>query len=781
MIKHAMIGTVSSLALLAYAAPAFAQPAETTDQPAAAQPAQVTDDTTSGDIVVTARRQSETLLSVPVSVTAVTGQRLDDYHVTDLRTLTRQTTGVTIDTAPVAVRLAVRGMSSPASNASIDPNVGLGQDEIFLTTLKWLYIPQFDVGQVEILKGPQVTYFGKNATAGQVNITTRGPTATPDGYVDVGYEAGIRGKFAEFAYGGPISDTLQARLAVKGRTTGGFLDHDLYGKGPDTDEIVARVGTKWMPTSNLTIDARAQYAKFKEKGTRLELASCSPTLIASLTAAGSTADCKWNRKHLDDRGSLPGSFTPYDRSRDSYTSYLGSVKADWDLGPVTLSSVTGWWKITERRFVNLSFSPITLFDFVRDPEVQKQFSQEFRLAAKDLGPIDLNIGLYYSRMTTDDSLYQGYNTLTAGLPFAFAASRYKDYYQVNNTYAIYGEATWNIMDSLRIIGGGRYTIDRKSANEQSYVGTVGNPFDANPAAVTAAATFVGAGPFNVADKRKTTNFSPTVTGQWDFMPNGQFYVAYKEGFKAGGFDSGLANASTAAAAFEFEDEKVRSFEAGVKFRTADRKLTFTAAVFDTKFKNLQLTAIQPPYSGIVLNAGSAKSTGAEADLTFRVMQGVTLNAGATYADTHFVSFVGAPCFAGQTVAQGCVGGSQNVDGKLLPMASKWQVQGGIDVVRPINDDFVLSVGASVNYRTKQWLQTDYNVNSIQKGYALLDARIAVATTDNKWEFSVIGKNLTDKLYAVGGLGVPFFGATSIMKANGDPRIVVFSIKRNLGS
>jgi outer membrane receptor protein involved in Fe transport len=759
---------------------AHAQPAESPPAGApVADSGDVADASDSGEIVVTARKRSESLLKVPVSVGVVTGEKIEKYNIADLEGAAKTIPNFYIGKQPSIPNIALRGIGTLATSNSVEQSVGLSVDNVYFGRGRWFQVGLFDIQQVEVLRGPQGVYFGKNTPAGLINIRTKGPGNDLEGYVKAGYEFKYREKLIEGAIGGPISDTFGARLAVQYRNADGWMRNTATGRRePSLDQIVGRLTLDWKPTEDVHVVYKGQYVNSKIDG-KQEENECTPALAAAFQAQGLTEDCVINGGRSGGN-SVVGAAFPFDRDFINTKGQSHGLTIDWNIGDFTVTSVTAYQKIKVNMAFDTDFRDAKLLSS-NWPEDSHAFTQEVRVLTPADKVVQALIGAYYE----DNKL-----TWDTVLDFSFG-SRPRIFKQHGKSWAVFGELTWNITDSIRLIGGGRYTKDKKIVDfDYRKGGPLGDPFG-----LPSPATFTGLGFTDIFFNGSKTfdNFSPSIIGQWDVSPTTMAYASFKKGFKSGGFDSGRTGAQAVpfgpvVPGLEFEPEKVDAWEGGLKTRALNNRLTLSIAGFYTKIKDLQETVFNPAtQSSTLLNAASATIKGFEADATLNAMEGLNFNAAVGLADSKYDEYPNANCRPGQTVAQGCidiinpitnvrVGGRQDLKGASLPTAPKWTANVGFDYTHPVTDSLNLELGGQANYRSKVYLTPENDPNQAQKGFWLLDARIGIASANRMWSLAVVGQNLTNKGYFVGSVPLGFLptgfaSGTGFARGIGNPRTV----------
>lgn len=721
----------------------------------------------SQEIIVTARKRAESILETPVSVTALSGERIDDYGFGTVSQLATITPNLYIDEAPTSARISIRGLGTTGTAASFDQSVGLSIDGLFFGRARWFEVGLFDTEQVEVLRGPQGVYFGKNTTAGLVNIQTRGPGESWEGHVRGGYEFLQREFLLEGAVSGPLSDTVGVRVAAQMRSRDGYYRNlDLDRREVGLDQILARLTLDWRPSETVSFVYKGQYAKADQDGQLNQMSICTPGLLGLLAAFGSREDCVLDRKRTAGRP-----VNGFNRRLDSLEndSWSQSLTANVELGDFALTSVTGFHYQDVITFPDSDFTDLQLLH-LSIAERYKQFSQEVRIRSPEGKLVEVNAGAYYERSNLDTTLVIDYN-LGAYLPLPLFGTGLRNYVQKGDSWALFGELTLNITDALRLTAGGRYTHERKRVRGTQDLGPLGSPFVNDPAAF-AAFGLIGWTEIDVTDKRSENDFSPAVSLQWDIADNVHSYVSYKQGFKSGGFDSNVSRqlADGSVPNFEYEDEGAKGVEAGLKFSAVDNRLRISTAAFRTTYSNLQVAA----YLGLGLvatrNAATVRSQGVEVEASFRAADNFNLHASLGYTDAKYRSFPNAPCFTLQTVAQGCVNSQQDLSGEQLVLAPKVQSTIGFNSFHDLGSNLRLHLGTDVNYRDKVWLQLDHHPTSLEKSLWLTNARVALSDQDERWMLAVIAQNLFNENYRVGSVPNGFF-AGSFASLSGTPRTV----------
>lgn len=552
------------------------------------------------EIVVTAQKRTESLQDVPISITTLDGQKIEQAGINNLEDLTGFVPNLMLSETAVSTSIILRGVG-PGANQSFEQSVGLYVDGIHLGKGRQTRTGLFDLERVEVLRGPQGILFGKNTLAGAINVTSATPLPGDElsGKLAISAES-FGGRSIEGHLAGGVSDSLALRFAFKDREDDGYLDNSFIGtEGPSADETLWRFAATWQPNDDLSV-------KFKyAEGDNRRLASTAVVNVIdpveNLGAASQLAFAAINNFFPDlVAGTQNGDL---DLFRDSITlggnalaADLGvatvpgekpegtdtensdaSLNIDWDFGDgYTLSSVTGYSEYEYEDGIDADFLPI---QFIGRADISEfdQFSQEFRIASDPSKRFSFIAGAYYEDATQlidrvvafDGTLglpnfieaVTGWPTLlvippdaaaAAGLPFGVPGltsfeqiARRSVWQQDTEAWAVFFQGEYAINDSLTLTAGVRYTEETKDAIGQTLV-TNGNSGlgapSSNPLVNTLAGNIIrGVAPttfdHRFVDTRTTDQWTPGVSLEWDATDESLYYISYSEGFKSGGFNA----------------------------------------------------------------------------------------------------------------------------------------------------------------------------------------------------------------------------------------------------
>ncbi len=746
----ALLATTSLVEIL-FATTALAKPqAPPQTQPSVAQ---------LGDIVVTARRRQENVQDVPIALTVIGNELLENTGTGNVGQLTQLVPSLQIlSSNPRNTAITIRGLGASygLANDGLEQGVGVYIDQVYNARPATATLDFIDIDRIEVLRGPQGTLFGKNTTAGALNITTQAPTFTPEGVGEITIgDYGLRqikGTVAGPLYG----DTVAGRLSVVSNQRDGFLTNVTNGENQnDVNGLAIRGQLLIQPDDRLSIRLSADHS-------RQETNCCAQVYVTYGEPTGiPVAQRRAQFPALAaGRGYVPGSTDPYDRIADVDADIQadqwhagGSAIVDYDFGDIGFTSVTAyrewdWEPANDRDY--------TALDIVRqsaNPSHQNQFSQEFRIGSRGSRTIDWTAGLYYFNQTIDtDGVTEYGRDASYWLLGATVPDALLDGYKVFNvstietdSYAMFGQFTWNVTDRFRITPGLRYTDESKSG---SYTATVAGGL-ANPTAAQNTQRLGIARPQFYEAETSDGSLSGQIAASYDVTDDVLVYGSYAKGFKSGGINMAglptLADGSPALNSAEVDPEEVTTYEFGLKTQSFDRRLTANLAAYYTEIADFQANVVDAgpgALRGYLANVEKVEIKGIELDLTARPTDDLDLFANVAWTDGEYASFANGPCplerIGRTTVA--C-----DLSGKEFPGVSPWAGSvGGEYRFRPVQTGEAF-VGADASYRSAYYADAAVSEYARIDGYALVNLR-AGFRADAGWEAYVFVKNAFDEEY-----------------------------------
>ncbi len=685
-----------------------------------------------GDIVVTANRREERLQAVPITVTLVDGQQLTRQNINSVENLSRSAPALNNAGPPGFGALSIRGIGGLSFSRSSEGSVGVVVDGVSLANTSNNAPLLFDVARVEVLEGPQGTLFGRNSSAGVINIVTNAPDPTKVELIahsDTGTRNNIIGRGA---FNLPISSNAALRV------TGSYSrDPDVQRNAADGSYLqreakAGRARFLWEPTSRLTINLGADYTDVDSNGgTPWAVFSSSPTsaLTARLAACGIEVGPRNEQ----------GCVTPSGIS--SNTSYGFSGQVDYDLGGPTLTSISAYRAVRANSATDVdSVTANRLYQTVDDKI--DNFSQELRISSPSTGFIQYVGGLYYFHSELNNVTSQSGQILAdlpligaCPLPAAVLCSLPLGQSRPIDTriesYAAFGQATVNVTNSLRFILGGR--VGRESVEAQSGASTTA----AGAFAQFAPATSIGA-------EAKDTYFSYRAGAQYDVTRNLMLFATYTRGYKGAAINDG---ATTAAVPLVVKPEIPKSGEVGFKATLFGGRAAFNATAFYTEVENFQAQFFDSSLGGTFIfgNAPKLTSKGVTANVFGRPVRGLTVNLGATYNDATYG--------AGYTVGN-YLNVATSAEDRQLIGASKWKVTASTEYSTALSSSHEGFIQADMVYRTKTFGNATNDAILSIDGAAIFGGRIGARTIDQRFGVSVFARNLFDTFRASARFATP---------------------------
>ncbi len=733
-----------------------------------------------GDIVITARRRSEDLQTVPIAVSVVGSAQLEATGAFNIGRLVQLQPSVQfISSNPRNSAVNIRGLGAPfgLTNDGIEQGVGLYIDQVYFARIAASTLDFVDVEQVEVLRGPQGTLYGKNTTAGALNITTRKPAFDFEGRAEASY-GNLDFVQLKASVSGPIvAEKLAARVSGSFTRRDGTLFNVVTGRDVnETDNLGLRGQILWQASDNFDVTLSGDYNRQDPEAFAQTFFKVVPTLRAANRQFANLARLS---------GYAPASTNPYDRLVDNDSALDAkqilagvSLLANWDLGPATLTSITAWrtwdwFPSNDRDFTGL---PITTLS--ANPSQQRQWSQEVRLASDGSNRIDYVVGLFYFHQTIDTQGVQEQGSAASlwllgptngSNPALLNGLRSEnDIRYTNDSAALYGRLTWNISDALSLAPGFRVNYDRKDGSYDAAVSGGLTP-------VTPAQQALKNGVLQNQryDARFSDwNLSGDVTLSWKPGDDLLVYASFARSFKSGGINlSGLpTRADGVTPALEtatVKPETVTHYELGLKSKWLDGAATLNIAAFRTDIEDYQATVVNGSVGvirGYLANVPKVRSQGMEIDIAFRPVDRLNAYLNLAYTDARYVSFPGAPPPIEQSG-----GAIQFVDasGGRLPGVSEYALSYGAEYRLPAGAEGEAFLGMDGSLRSDFSSSPTPSRAQTVEGYVLTNLR-AGYRSGTGWEVLGWVRNAFDTEY-VDFLTAAPASTGLIVGQPGDPR------------
>ncbi|WP_313397862.1 TonB-dependent receptor [Stenotrophomonas sp.] len=679
------------------------------------------------EVTVTARRRSESIQDVPVAVSAFGEEQIKDLQASTVEGLQGAVPNMNIAQgrgSANSVNVFIRGIGQPDALQTFDPGVGMYVDDVYYSRINGALFSLFDIQQLEVLRGPQGTLYGKNSTGGAIKLTTKNPFDNEGGAVEV--TAGDYGRLeGRFYVSGKLSDTLAGSIAGAKITNDGYVKDAVSGKRYNDDDTEAfRAKLAYQPTDNfsavLSLDTTKQDAA-------LTLGRpMAPLLQTSLAPAGVIVlqpgeTGEWNRRAQ----------TSFQNGEGQYLKHSGaSLSMNWDINEqFTLKSISSYRKLKTKSYIDIDASEYELGDVLVALD-QNQKSQEFQLHYDNGSNLHATFGAYYMKENVP-SYQEAYaddlfSFLGGKVPFL----RTIDDDLTTTSTAAFAHVNWEFVPTWTVAAGVRWTKDKKDYDRSTST-FWGAPF----------ASLDGTVAFDA--KASWTAVTPSISLQKEFSDNLMGYVSANRGFKSGGFN-GRANTVYDTQHAKFDPEYVWTYELGLKGSSADHRLRGTATAFYSNYSDFQARVSQDVGTFPVLNAAKLNIKGIELEGSALLGESTTLSAQLGWMDAKYDSFEDFrldPSYAGY---------DPTVNHDHVPFSPDVTARVALQHAFSLGDNGSLTFGGDVSYRSETWLSVDNRKVLSQDAYTLLGAYGVWDSPQLTWQVRAGVRNLTDKQYKTEG-------------------------------
>jgi iron complex outermembrane receptor protein len=695
-------------------------------------------------VTVTARRRSESIQDVPVAVSAFSEEALKDLQASNIDGLQGAVPNMNIVQgrgSSNSVNVFIRGIGQPDALQTFDPGVGMYVDDVYYSRINGALFSLFDVQQVEVLRGPQGTLYGKNSTGGAIKITTKNPFDDEGGSVEgtVGDYGRAEGRFY---LSSRFSDTVAGSIA------GGWISNDGYVRDPttgqhyndeDTRAVRGKIAFRPSDTFNATLSL-----DYTHQDNALTLGRPTAPLFATdlvfgqvLLSPAPTGDYDYEART---------SFSP-DKGQE-LTHKGVSLNMGWNLSQAwLLKSITSYRKLDTASYIDIDASQFELGDVFVAVD-QSQFSQELQLQYDNGGNVKSVFGLYFQdeKVPSHQEAYADDFIRFLGAPVTFLRTIDDDLH--TRSYAAFGHVSWEFSPSWTLATGLRYTHETKDYDRSTST-FWGAPLGALDAT------------FAFADSASWSALTPSLSLQKAFSDNLLGYVSATRGFKSGGFNG---RANSASEVSSFNPEFVWTYEAGLKMQSADRRLRGNLAVFHSDYKDFQARVSEvtnpgapiPTFAFPVLNAAELSITGIEFEGVALLGEATQLSTQLGWMDAKYDTFEGPRVAANPALA----GLHEHV-----PFSPDFTGRVALQHSFTLGDNGVLAIGGDASYRSETWLSVDNRDGLKQGSYTLFGLYGVWDSPQYAWQVRAGVRNLTDETYktegqefsSVGNIQTAYFG------------------------
>jgi iron complex outermembrane receptor protein len=697
------------------------------------------------EVVVTARHRAEDSQKVPAALSVIGGQFLERTNTSNIAQVAQLAPSLqfTFFNARNA-NINVRGLGNNIglANDGLVPGVGFYVDQVYYSRPATATLDLVDIDRIEVLRGPQGTLFGKDTTAGAINVVTASPGFKPTATVEA--SGGNEGYFqAKASVSGPlVGDKLAGRLSFASTTREGVLTNLYDGeKVNDYRSLTVRGQLLYTPSEDLKVRLIADYAR--------QPTHCCTQVLAKVVTPSNGKDFNAYAAHF---GWTP-SVDPFSRKADVNSPFKArqetggvSVETDWSTPKAVFTSVTAW------RFWNwwpandADYSPLPIFLAGQNGDYQHQYSQEFRVASAGENRIDYVAGLYLYREQikavglTQYGSAASYFLLGPAVPALVldgVASNFVSKYNTDSL-ALFGQAVWHVTPVLNLTGGLRYTQDYKRGSFDQ-VASGGTPLTGPLASLAKArAAFATSAAFDL--KNSDDEVSGLFNLSYQVTPAALAYVNYARGTKSGGLNLAVlppgANPVVAP-------EKVDALEAGVKTRLFDGRLTLNADLFWQRDRDYQANIYDLTIQKMYLsNVPEVRTKGFEIDAQAQPTDDLSLYASTTYNDAVYAKYPGGQCGLEAATLPSC-----DLSGRPLAGTPRWAASAGGEYSRPVSlgaREAKAYLGADYSYRSSLYSHASDSIYTRLPQLSLVNARAGVRS--DGWDAYVWAKNLGNAKY-----------------------------------
>jgi iron complex outermembrane receptor protein len=706
-----------------------------------------------GDVIVTARRRSESLLETPVAVTAFDAAELERRSIQQVSEIQASTPSLVYEATAgnsSEARIFIRGVGNFNPNVTADAGVGIYIDGVFYGRSQGALIDNLDIASIEVLRGPQGTLFGKNTIGGAINITSARPnTDAFSGSLEAGYgrfdHMRVRGSFNI-----PLGDKLALRLAAMRDRDDGYSVNDVDGRHLDNRDIWSVSGSlRFTPTDNLTWDVNAMYSHDGSHGRGFQCVQIGNNAVLGAAFAPACAATNANGiRHTRSDVRLNG----------GAEVVAASSTVAWNIGRVgviddlTVKAIAGYQWIDSKREIDFDgTSLVGIFSKELDKKTS-QVSGELQILGQAFDKhLNFVFGAYADREHTPGTgarYSANFPSLDAVRPIPLNNIRFIKLH--NKSRALYSQATYDFNDIVSLTGGLRYTEETKGFFMQKYAvrdsdrSTRVGPFTTNGLFTRDFSTWTPMGSLQL-------NAPAAWTGN-GLLDKAMLYFTYSKGFKSGGFNG---NGDTIAGNLtSFEPEKVDNYEVGFKFSMFDRRLTGSISRFDMRYQDIQLSVQGSSPTGETVsstfNAGRATIQGIEVELQALLLGSLRLSFNGDFNEPRYTRFQDKAVAGGSRV------------GEPLAFIPDYRLSGSIENRFPLGGEMVLTPRVQVTRTGVRYMITDpspvvRNVGRVP-AFNLVDASLRFDLND-RVSFDVYGKNVFNKKYKNDALAVGFLVLT----------------------
>ena len=698
------------------------------------------------EVIVTAQIREQSLQDVPISVSAIDGEVIEDRSVDNLQSLSASIPNFMVVETQIDTSISIRGVRSGA-NKGFEQSVPMNFDGVTYPRSQLARTPLVDLERVEVLRGPQPTLFGKNAIGGAVSVTSAKPTEEFEGKFSTSFESEHDESQSLVVLSGPLSDDLLGRLTVSTREMDGWITNQRMKRvEPQRDETYIRGQLAWTDNNDIDYNLKVETADFDSVGYAME--ALAPQDGYGLVFAGPIA-VETNEDWVRSSGET--------FSQNTMDNFVFTSNIPLDNGG-TLTSITSMVEYDSYEVLDIDYVALEILDGTNQTEKYEQTSQEIRYTSPGGEDLDYIVGAYFQSADVDvtDYVPLGSFLALAGPPVSMLVGTNWDrlYKQSSEMYSVFGQADINLEGNWRLTVGARYSNEDKDGSRNLTLDGTGTALAGSPMLNVLWAAVLNVGPHNIASSRSESSFDPMVRLSYDLSDNAQMYVSYTEGSKAGGFDiRGNSIPGTplvsSAGGWEFEEENATNIEWGYKMKSDRASFDFT--YFTTEYEDLQTSVFDGVLGFKVGNAAAAELDGFEMQGRYLIAEGLEFYGSLASLNYEFTDWKNSQCAYGEVATNGIY---CDRSGASVILAPEDTANAGFAYETVLSNNWVLDANLNVDYSSEYFVTTNLDKNIKENGYSKVGLVLGLESSDRKWRLSLIGDNLTDERIKVVGGTIP---------------------------
>ena len=693
------------------------------------------------EIVVTARKRQESLQDAPISITAFSGEGLEQRNITALADISQITPNLVFNaSAPISGSSAtasvfIRGIGQNDYTLVTEPGVGIYVDGVYIARSVGGALDLVDIERIEVLRGPQGTLFGRNTIGGAISITSKKPNEELGGKIQLTLgDDELMGFKAKLNL--PISERLMSSISVSSKQRDGFVKNVQTGRDlGDDDSLSGRAALRWLPSDNVSIDFNVDATREREDGAAsfaVAADGLSPLGAANNVVFLGHLGCAPPPGPIDNSNCFNSQWVTNGKriSNGTHPQYSeldiwgAGLAIEWEISEsLTLKSITAYRDLDSAFSQDADNSPI-LEDHITHTYNQDQFSQEFQLLGSFMDDrLKTVLGLYYFEEEGEDV-----NIVSFPVVLLHSGGSID-----NGSKAIFGQATFDITDALSVTLGLRYTEDEKIFLPDQYV--------LDPRLSGAPPPFgfgyvPGTRMLPLEEVPTDINeVTPMVNLSYNISDAAMIYLTYSEGYKSGGYDQRVFPRTSDFKAPSFDPEFVKSYELGFKYNSDDNRLRANAALFFMDYSDLQIAVVNNSVDVVTRNAGEAEIKGLELELAFIPADNWMLEASVGYTDAEYTQ-----------LSPGAVLAGLSKDHELVN-TPEWSLSAAVSYTHPFDSGASLAFRLDGSHRSEVFFDITNTDVITQDDVDLVNLSVNFQS-DGAWSLGFGISNLGDEDYHV---------------------------------